>query len=51
MSEPEMDQERVRQEHLDAVNTGAHWAYLLTVLVGGFVLMVALIGVLGATAQ
>jgi hypothetical protein len=42
-----VDQDRVREEHLASVNVPAHWAYLIAVLVGGFVLMVILIAVLG----
>jgi hypothetical protein len=47
-NEAEMTEEEVYKEHLAAVNVAAHWAYLLSVLVGGFLLMVALIAVIGA---
>jgi hypothetical protein len=50
MSEANVDEEQVRDEHLAAVNVPAHWAYLLGVLLGGFVLMVALIALLGGAA-
>ncbi len=46
-NEAEMTEEKVRKEHLDAVNVPAHWAYLFAVLVGSFVLMVLLIALIG----
>ena len=46
-----MSEDRVREEHLNAVNVGAHWGYLLAVLIGGFLLMVALIAILGASGS
>ena len=49
MSERNVDEEQVRNERLNEVNVGAQWAYLFGVLLGGFVLMVALILVLGGT--
>lgn len=49
MSEREIDQERVRQEHLEQVNPAAHWAYLLAVLGGGMVAMLAMIAWLGGS--
>lgn len=51
MSKEEEDirQEDVWDEHLTGVNRPAHWAYLFGVLVGSFVLMVALIAALGAS--
>lgn len=51
MSKKEVDirQEDVWEEHLQEVNQPAHWAYLFGVLVGSFLLMVALMAVLGAT--
>ena len=48
MSEANIDEEQVRQEHLASVNVGAHWLYLIGVLVGGTALMVLVIAVLGA---
>ena len=50
MSERGVDEDKVRSEHLEEVNVRAHWAYLFGVLVGGFLLMVALIALLGGTA-
>jgi hypothetical protein len=47
MSEREIDRERVREEHLDEVNPAAHWAYLLGVVGGGLIAMLALIAWLG----
>ena len=38
----------VRQEHEAEVKRPLQWAYLVTVLVGGTVLMLALIAVLGS---
>ena len=43
-----IDQEQVWNEHLDNVNIGAHWAYMLGVLPGAFLLMVAFIALLGS---
>jgi hypothetical protein len=37
-------------EHLRQVNERAHWAYLIGVLAGGFVLMILVIAWLGSTA-
>ena len=45
--ESDIRQEDVWDEHLANVHVGGHWLYLFGVLVGGFVLMVALIAVLG----
>lgn len=45
----DVNEDKVRSEHLDEVNVAAHWAYLLGVLLGGFLLMVALIALLGGT--
>jgi hypothetical protein len=47
--ETSVTQERVWNEHLEEVHVGAHWAYLAVVLIGGFLLMVALIAFLGGT--
>ena len=49
MSELDLSEDDVRQEHLHEVNAAAHWAYLFGVLVGGFLLMVGLIAILGAS--
>jgi hypothetical protein len=46
-NEAQLTEDDVRNEVMDAVNVGAHWAYLFGVLGGGFLLMVALIAVLG----
>jgi hypothetical protein len=46
--EANIRQEDVWDEHLKNVRQRAHWAYLFGVLVGSFILMVALIAVLGA---
>ena len=48
MTEQTVDAEQVRDEHLKEVNEAAHWAYVFVVLVGGTVLMLALIAFLGA---
>ena len=45
--ESDIREEDVWDEHLASVHVGRHWAYLFAVLVGGFVLMVALIAILG----
>ncbi|HYI66793.1 MAG TPA: hypothetical protein VEW95_07725 [Candidatus Limnocylindrales bacterium] len=50
MSERNVDEQQVRSEHLDEVSVGMQWAYLIGVLLGGFLLMVALIAMLGGTA-
>ncbi|MCA1569389.1 MAG: hypothetical protein LC798_03500 [Chloroflexi bacterium] len=47
--ETDIRQDDVRDEHLGDVHIGAHWAYLGIVMVGGSLLMIALIGSLGAT--
>jgi hypothetical protein len=49
MSELDLTEDDVREEHLRAVNQPAHWAYLLAVLVGGTVLMLLFIALLGAS--
>ncbi len=46
MNEAEMTEEEVYREHLSSVNVPAHWAYLIGVLVGGFLLMVLLIALI-----
>ena len=49
MSELDVNEDEVRSEHLEEVNAGAQWLYLFGVLLGGFLLMLALIALLGAT--
>lgn len=49
MSERDVNEDKVRSEHLKEVNAGTQWAYLFAVLLGGFLLMLALIALLGAT--
>ena len=48
--ETAITEDDVRYEHQGSANPTAHWAYLIGVLVGGLVLMVALIAVLGGSA-
>jgi hypothetical protein len=48
MSEREIDQEQVRDEHLKEVNPAAHWAYLVAVLGGGLLAMLGFIAWLGS---
>lgn len=48
MSERDLDQEKVRAEHLAEIDQRAHWAYLLTVLLGGLLAMILLIAYLGS---
>jgi hypothetical protein len=48
--ETKITQDQVWNEHLGEVHVGAHWAYLGAVLIGGFLLMVALIAFLGSTS-
>lgn len=50
MNEMNVDRERVREEHLAAIDQRAHWVYLFAVLGGGFVLMLLLIATLGGSA-
>ena len=47
--ETDIRQEQVWDEHLAEVHVGGHWAYLWGVLIGGFLLMLALIAALGST--
>jgi hypothetical protein len=42
--------EEVEAEHLEEVNPAAHWTYLVGVLAISFLLMLALIAWLGASA-
>jgi hypothetical protein len=46
--ESKITEEDVWNEHVDNVAVLEHWAYLLGVIIGGFVLMVGLIALLGA---
>ena len=48
--EARISQEDVWDEHLKNLNVGAHWAYLFGVLIGAFLVMVALIALVGAGA-
>jgi hypothetical protein len=50
MSEQNVTEDDIRQEHLAEIKPGAQWAYLFGVLLGGFLLMVGLIALLGGTA-
>jgi hypothetical protein len=47
MSEEKVSLEKVHKEHLKEVKEPAHWAYLLGVLAGGTLLMLAIIALLG----
>ena len=49
MNEPTVTEDKVRGEHLREVNAAAHWAYLIGVIAGAFILMVGLIAWLGTT--
>jgi hypothetical protein len=49
MSERTIDREKVREEHLAEVNPAVHWAYLIAVVGGGFVVMLAVIAWLGGS--
>ena len=44
--ESEITQDQVWDEHLKDVNVPLHWAYVLGVLGGGFLVMVALMALL-----
>ena len=48
MNEQMITEDQVRKEHLAEVNSAAHWAYLVAVLLGAFLLMLGLMAVLGA---
>ena len=50
MTEKTIDQAAVRQEHLAEVHQPAHWAYLLGVMLGTTVVMLAFIAWLGASS-
>ncbi len=47
-NEKTISEDDVRKEHLKSVNAPAHWAYLLGMLAGSFVLMVIFIALLDA---
>jgi hypothetical protein len=47
VNEQTVTEEKIRNEHMKEVNVGAHWAYLIGVLAGAFILMVGLIAILG----
>jgi hypothetical protein len=51
MSDRNVTEDDVREEHVTAVNQPAHWAYLFGVLVGGTALMIAFIAALGAAGS
>ena len=45
--ESTISQQEVWDEHLQDVHVGRHWAYITVVLGGGFLLMVALMALIG----
>jgi hypothetical protein len=47
--ERHLTEDDVRAEHAKSANPRAHWLYLAGVLLLGFVLMIVLIALLGAT--
>ena len=47
MNEAKITEDQVRAEHMKEVNQAAHWIYLVAVIAVAFVLMIALIAVLG----
>jgi hypothetical protein len=47
MKEATITEERVRTEHMREINQVAHWAYVLGVIAISFILMLALMAVLG----
>jgi hypothetical protein len=49
VKEQKVTEDMVRDEHLSEVNVAAHWAYLMGVLAGAFILMVGLVAILGTT--
>ena len=51
MTECNVTEKKVRNEHLREVHAGAQWAHLFRVLLGGLLLMVGLIAVLGGTTS
>jgi hypothetical protein len=50
MDEKGITIEQVEREHLEEVNRGAHWAYVVGVLGTSFLLMLAFITWLGASS-
>ena len=48
-NEAEVQESDVWDEHIKEVRVGAHRAYLFAVLIGGFLLMIALIALLGSS--
>jgi hypothetical protein len=50
MSEKTIDEEAVREEHLQEVNEPAHWAYVAAVLAGSTLLMLVLIAWMGGAS-
>jgi hypothetical protein len=50
MAEKKPSASDVWHEHVDGVHVPAHAAYMTGVVLGGFLLMLALIAVLGGTA-
>jgi len=49
--ETTVDENQVRAEHIREVHVPRHWAYLSGVILGGLLLMIALVAVLGASAS
>jgi uncharacterized membrane protein YdcZ (DUF606 family) len=50
MDEREISVAEVEREHLEEVNQAAHWAYVVGVLGGSFLVMLAFIAWLGSSA-
>jgi hypothetical protein len=50
MSERDLTEDDIREEHLREVDQRAHWLFLVGVLVGGCILMIGLIALLGSAA-
>ena len=46
MSDRDITEDDIRDEHLDEVDARAHWLFLFAVLGGGTLLMIGLIAVL-----
>ena len=49
MNEQKVTEVKVRNEHMQSVSAPAHWAYLIGVIAGSFLLMICLIAMLGST--
>jgi hypothetical protein len=47
VSDENITEDKVRNEHLGEINQVAHWAYLFGVLIGGLGLMLLLMAMLG----